>query len=254
MKDEFKAAFDSIHAPEGLKQSTRQALQHRFQHQRTHSFSRRVSISLAAAACLLFALLGGYQLYFTPTSVISIDINPSLELSVNRFNRVIDAEGYNEDGIQLVQSLNLIHQTYEQAVDKVLNSPTVIDCMAHDELLSIAVVETDANQGQEILDYVSSCTAQTPGATCYGIRQEEVAQAHDLGLSYGKYRAYLDVKNKLPDITPEQIASMTMREIRALLAQDETVGSDSSSGGKSALGRGNGNGYGKRAGNNMNPS
>lgn len=251
MKDEFKIAFDSIHAPEELKQSTRQALQQDFQQKRTHSFPRRVSLSLAAAACLLFALFSGYQLYFTPTSVISIDINPSLELSVNRFNRVIDAQGYNEDGIQLIQSLNLIHQTYETAVDNVLSSPTIADCLSRDELLSIAVVETDANQGQEILDYVSACTAQTPGATCYGIRQEEVAQAHDLGLSYGKYLAYLDVKNKLPNITPEQIASMSMREIRALLAQDETVSSDSSSGAKSALGRGNGNGYGKNSGNHM---
>lgn len=249
MKDELKAAFDAVHAPEELKQSTRQALPHRLQPKRTLPFPGRLSLSLAAAACLLFLVFGGCRLYFTPTSVISIDINPSLELSVNRFNRVIDAEGYNEDGIRLVESLNLVHQTYQQAVDRVLSSPAVADCLAQDELLTIAVVETDAQQGQEILDYVSACTAQTPGAACYGVRQTEVAQAHDLGLSYGKYRVYLDVKALLPDITPEQVASMTMRELRELLMQNDTESSDSSHGGGPAYGHGNGKHYGKHTGN-----
>lgn len=249
MKDELKAAFDPIHAPEELKQSTRQALQYSLQQKHTHSFPGRISLSLAAAACLFFVLFSGYRLYFTPTSVISIDINPSLELSVNRFNRVIDAEGYNEDGIQLVQSLNLIHQTYEQAMDSVLSSPTVVDCLARDELLSIAVVETDAGQGQEILNYVSKCTKQTPGTICYGVRQEEVAQAHDLGLSYGKYQVYLDVKAQFPDITPEQIASMTMREIRELLIQSGSASDEFSSGGCSTSGQGNGKKHGKKGAN-----
>lgn len=219
-------------------------------------FPRRLSALLAAAACLLLLAFGGHRLYFTPTSVISIDINPSLELSVNRFDRVIDAEGYNGDGVQLVQSTRLLYQTYKQAVENVLNSPAVTECLAREELLSIAVVETDDAQGQEILDYVSACTAQTPGATCYSVRQEEVAEAHTLGLSYGKYRAYLDVKAQLPDITPEQIASMTMRQIRELLAQNGEISAGTESGGSFSPGNGgngnpgNGNGNRKRAGKN----
>ena len=32
-------------------------------------------------------------------AVISVDVNPSIELSINRFDRVIDVEGYNADGV-----------------------------------------------------------------------------------------------------------------------------------------------------------
>lgn len=266
MKDEFKAAFDPVRAPEELKQATRQALRQRLPQKSRPALPGRAAFLLAAAACLVFLCAGGYSLYFTPTSVISIDINPSLELSVNRFDRVISAEGYNEDGVQLVESLELVHRPYEQAVNSVLNSPAIADCLAREELLTIAVVERDAAQGQEILDYVSACTARMPGASCCGIQQEEVAQAHELGLSYGKYQVYLEAKKQLPDITPEQVAAMTMRQLRELLTQEQNAGSEPAPGGNAGSGGseaepgngyawsgGSGKQYGKNGSNTMNP-
>lgn len=257
MRDEFKAAFGAVHAPEELKAHTRRALQPLVRRRR----ARLRAAGLAVAACVLL-LFGGCGLYFTPTSVISIDINPSLELSVNRFDRVIGAEGYNEDGKQLVQSLALTHRTYAQAVDRVLASKAVSDCLARDELLSIAVVESDARQGQEILDYLTACTARTPNAECYGVARQEVEQAHTVGLSYGKYRAYLELQALLPDITPDQVASMTMRQIRTLIAQQSgstasapgsgnvSPGPQSGNGDNRQNGAGQGNGRGWQGGRN----
>ncbi len=45
-----------------------------------------------------------------------------------------------------------------------------------------------------------------------------MAAAHSSGLSYGKYRAFLELQSVAPDITPEQVQDMTMREIRDLTA------------------------------------
>ena len=247
MNGKIKLAFDEIHASEALKQATRQALHQRLQQRRTTIFSLPFAARLAVAASLLLMLFVGHRLYFTPTSVISIDINPSLELAVNRFDRVIDATGFNADGIQLLESIKPFHRPYTQAVEDVLNSAAVMDCLAWNELLSIAVVESDVRQGQEILDYVSACTAQSPNTACYCIRQEDVEQAHTLGLSYGKYQAYLELRTLLPDITPEQIASMTMREIRALVMQSDNGSAKGplSSGQRNGKGAGNGRRAGK---------
>ena len=55
---------------------------------------------------LTVTLWGGTWLYFTPTMEISVDINPSIELGVNRFDRVISVDGYNEDGQALAQLLD----------------------------------------------------------------------------------------------------------------------------------------------------
>ena len=42
--------------------------------------------------------------------------------------------------------------------------------------------------------------------------------AHDCGLSYGKYRAYLELAALDPTVTPEEVQGMTMREIRDRIA------------------------------------
>ena len=42
-------------------------------------------------------------------------------------------------------------------------------------------------------------------------------QAHEAGLSYGKYKAYLELQALDPTITVVEIQNMTMREIRDLL-------------------------------------
>ena len=70
MDERIRDAFASIHAEEELKESTRAALAN------ARTRRRRPARYLAAAvACLvlLVAGIGGYQFYFAPTSVLSID-------------------------------------------------------------------------------------------------------------------------------------------------------------------------------------
>ena len=103
----MKAAFDTVHADEELKQRTRDYLARTIykKKRRVHPAVRALP---ALAACLLLTLcLGGGYLYFVPTAYISVDINPSLELRVNRFDRVVDVEAYNEDGQALARRWTL---------------------------------------------------------------------------------------------------------------------------------------------------
>ena len=48
----------------------------------------RRAAALAAGLVLLF-FIGGSWVFMTPTAYISIDINPSLELGINRFDRIV---------------------------------------------------------------------------------------------------------------------------------------------------------------------
>lgn len=245
MQSELREALDLVRADEALKRSTRQFVYGELEKRRGVRRGRTVRRALCAAcACLALGLFAaGHHLYFTPTSVISMDINPSIELSVNRFDRIIDVSGYNEDGTQLAETLDLLHQDYEQAVEQVLGSETVQTCLAGDEFLAITVVEIDPQQGDDILQYIAGCTAGQANTRCYGVTPEDVEQAHSLGLSYGKYRAYLDVLAYTDQYSPQQIAAMTMRQIRELLhalSSGEAPSSAPTGGG----GYGNGNGYG----------
>ena len=74
--------------------------------------------AVSLACLLLFATsgLGGYSLYYTEAAVISIDVNPSIELDINRWGKVVDQTTYGEESETVLQSLSLKHLEYEEAL------------------------------------------------------------------------------------------------------------------------------------------
>ena len=76
---------------------------------------------ISAAVCLLSFMIGGHWLYFTPTARISIDVNPSIELEINRFDKVVSVDAYNDDGRELADSLEIRFMGYKEAVNQILD-------------------------------------------------------------------------------------------------------------------------------------
>ncbi len=226
MDNRIKEAFGSVHAEESLKEKTRSLLA-----DRTASRNRRASAlfrKLApAAACLLLFLGGARWLYFTPTASISIDINPSIELNVNRFDRVISAEGVNDDGKQLADSLQLTFAGYSEALTRILESDQISSLLADDAQLSITVVSTGSTQSARLLSAAKSCAAGHKNTHCYAGNYQELEAAHQCGLSYGKYRAFLQLQETDPDITPEEVGGMTMKELQDRIDGCSSSGQDS---------------------------
>ena len=144
MSKNLREAFDSIHADPALKESTRAFLREKTgnytapEPRRRSGGFRRLAPALACAALLVVGL-SGYQAYFTPTSAISIDINPSVELEINRFDRVITVEGLNDDGTALAAELNVRFLSYDDALEQIIASDAIQQCLADDGLLSIVV-------------------------------------------------------------------------------------------------------------------
>lgn len=247
MNNALKVLFTPIHAEEDLKDRTRTFLA-----ERTRSYTeaktkkRRYSAYAAACACLLLVLLGGRLLYFTPTAAISIDINPSIELSVNRFDRVIEVTGFNEDGQQFSSALDVKYKNYAQAVEQIIQHDSITALLSDDEIMTITVIGSDGRQSAQILSGIRTCTAGQGNIDCYSARPEEAAAAHEAGLSCGKYRAFLELQLLDPDITPEAVQGMTMREIRdrisRLLSDADSNPSLPGSLGNGHHGSGNGHG------------
>ena len=250
MREELRTAFGTIRAEEGLKQSTRTFLQNELsgaQARAQRAKRARPLPALAALACALLLFAGGGWLYFAPTATVSIDVNPSIELGINRFDRVVSATAYNQDGEELLEGMDLLHMECAQAVETVLQSDAVASLIDSGGVAEIGVIGPKGAQCDRLLTTVESCAAQAGGAHCYQARAEEVAAAHELGLSYGKYRAYLQLAALDPTATPEQVQGMSMRELRqriaALLGEEDGQGGGSGQGG-----RGHGNGWGHGSG------
>lgn len=236
MNDKIKDTFDRIRADEALKNGTRE-----FIAKKTRGYTRGVGVKRgiyvcgAACACLLLLFFGVYWLYFTPAFEISIDINPSLELSVNRFEQVISVSGFNEDGRELVQTLDLNFRHYTDAVDLIMQNEKISALLSDNEIMSITVAGSDEDRSAEVLSRIEECTAHSENTHCYYLSSEKAKEAHGSGLSCGRYRLYSELRSLGSDITTEKIGEMSVREIEELIESlscesGETASGDSGHG------------------------
>lgn len=56
----------------------------------------------AMAACLCLLLLGGWAFWQSPVGTVRMQINPDVQMHVNRFDRVVGLAGLNADGMTLI--------------------------------------------------------------------------------------------------------------------------------------------------------
>ncbi|QIB27330.1 anti-sigma factor domain-containing protein [Caloranaerobacter azorensis] len=79
--------------------------------------------SIAAAFILLITTGYGVYGYYTPYGYINVDINPSVEIAYNLYNRVIDLKGLNEDGNILISKIkNYRNRTIENVINEVIDT------------------------------------------------------------------------------------------------------------------------------------
>lgn len=216
MHERLKEAFGQVRAEDALKSGTKA-----FLFQKTNGYTKKKAINarhlLPAAACAMLLLTVGHWLYFTPTVEISIDINPSLELGVNRFDRVISVEGYNEDGEELARSLRVKYMDYSEAVSRILESDPIVALLSNEEIMTIVVTGTDGAQSSKVYSKIRSCTEGKNNTYCYHAHESEEEEAHEMGLSCGRYKAFLEAQALDPEITADDIQNMTMGEIQDLI-------------------------------------
>ena len=85
--------------------------------------NRLIRMSVAAAAAIMIFATPAWA-YLAPYSYVSIDVNPSFEFLINRFDRVLTVKGFNDDGRELSKDINidgLKNKEIQSAVKSVLN-------------------------------------------------------------------------------------------------------------------------------------
>lgn len=197
-------------------------------------YRRMRTAALAAAACLALAVVSGgvagYQ-NRRVDSVIGIDVNPSIELSVNRRDKVLRAEALNADAREVLDNMDLENVDLDIAVNALIGS-----MVRHGYLddLDNAILVTVANKDTEkaavlrqdvVIDIEASLEEHKVQAVVYdqqALDKSEVQElAQEYGISYGK--AYflweLIEENDLSHEEMEAFSGMTMEEIAREIAE-----------------------------------
>ncbi len=99
----------------------------------------------AAAACLCLVFFGYYQPNYTAYGTLRIQINPDVEMTVSRTDRVLDLEGLNEDGEDLIEGYSYKGKDRETAANELVERAIDMGYLADGETVSITVSSADAD-------------------------------------------------------------------------------------------------------------
>lgn len=200
---------------------------------RTRMLTFRRAVA-ALAACLVLALagIGGFA-YAQPTAYVGIDVNPSIELGVNRFGIVVEAEALNGDGEALLDAVSLTGQAYADALSNLTQSEAFSPYAQEDSYLEISVTSDDGRQAEDIRRQSDACLSALPcRGSCHAVDGETRSAAASAGMGVNRYRAALELIELDPSVTLEECSNLTMRELRDRIAacSPEDNGAGSSKG------------------------
>ena len=156
---------------------------------------RQLRALTAVAAGLLCLVLGGFKGYQTPVGVVSLDVNPSIEYSINIFDRVLSVRGVNEDGEVLLDQMDEtmlknrpVAEAVEQTIASLRESGYFPQDAENDVVLSASSYSTQ--HAERLAKELNSRVSQEEDLTilAFSVTHEEVEQAHALGSSAGKVR------------------------------------------------------------------
>lgn len=113
---------------------------------------RKPVLQVAASLMLALMLSGtGAWAYYTPYGYINIDINPSVELTYNRFERIIDMKSLNDDGANVLEVASQIkNKSISDAIEQVVLSSEEQGYMKEDENIVLLTVTPINDSGDDV--------------------------------------------------------------------------------------------------------
>ena len=97
------------------------------------------------AACLCIVFFGYYQPNFVPYGALRIQINPDVELTLSRTDRVLELEGLNEDGQVLIEGYDYGGKDREDVTEELVERAIDMGYLSGGETVSITVTSADAD-------------------------------------------------------------------------------------------------------------
>lgn len=226
----IREAFDCIEASQELKASTKEFLRDARQRQSRRAGGRRLSraafrLGTVCAMLVLFVGIGSYALLWTPVAYVSIDVNPSLELELNRLDRVISGRAYNEDGERILESVSVKGMRYEDAIERIVGSEEMQPYLTPEGALTFTVATDSAPKEERMLaDIAQSSGCLEHGGISVRADMSLVGEAHENGFSLGKYLAYQILLRYEPGLPAQDCNEMSMSQIHGRIEEHEHGG------------------------------
>ncbi len=169
-------------------------------------------------------------------SVIMLDVNPSISLTVNKKEKIVNAEGLNEDGKAVLDGMELIGVDMNVAVNAVVGSMMQKEYLSDlQNAILVSVENSDTVKSAELQKRISDMignalqNVKLEGAVLSQSLKDTSAleqMAKDYNISLGKAALIQEVTAKDSTLTAEKLAPLSITEI-TLISESKHLSSDS---------------------------
>lgn len=198
------------------------------------TFNFKPLVAVAAAVFLIFGTVLSTFMYTSVNavdSVVSIDVNPSVEISVNKKQKVIDVKAVNDDGADLLGTKNYKGMDLESAVDSIvtsLNESGYIDADRNSILVSVK--NDDKEKGNKLSEKLAQMIYDLFAETdiSASILSQSVTSTDQLaelvnsyGISEGKAQLIAQILDENQLLTADSIANLSVNDLNLLISAND---------------------------------
>lgn len=198
--------------------------------------------SYASVCAVLIFAIGLYSFinYFQIASFISIDVNPSFEITTNKKEKVLNIKALNKDAVKVIEDMDLKGIQLNVAVNAIIGSMVKNGYVTkQNNTILVSVINNDAKKLQEIqttiIDDISNSLKSSqiqPVIYNQNIQQSQSEiknLEHSAGqhhISVGKFMFIEELIKRDSTLSPDILSQMSLDELTNLIEEKQIDLSD----------------------------
>ena len=202
------------------------------------STSRKTGLIAAMAVCLVavFALVLGITMFGgdgKASAIVSLDVNPSVQIEVDENGKVIKALAMNDDAAEIIGTMDLSGSTLEVAVNAIVGAMVRAGKLSEiQNSILLSVNAKNAELEKQISDRLTAEVNKTMQESGLGAailsqsvtgNKELAALAEKYGITEGKAQLIKKILGLAPQYTFESLVGLTVNELNVIINSKVSV-------------------------------
>ena len=205
---------------------------------KSKSTSRKTGLIAAMAVCLVavFALVLGITMFGgdgKASAIVSLDVNPSVQIEVDEDGKVIKALAMNDDAAEIIGTMDLSGSTLEVAVNAIVGAMVRAGKLSEiQNSILLSVNAKNAELEKQISDRLTAEVNKAMQESGLGAailsqsvtgNKELAALAEKYGITEGKAQLIKKILGLAPQYTFESLVGLTVNELNVIINSKVSV-------------------------------